>query len=146
MENAFALVLVITLASLFGLWHKLNQGSIKSAKNHPNFSSDFSKYGQLGSSGTLVQFSTQFCSICPASKEVLKQISNQYKNLEFIEIDAEANLELTKKLAILTTPTVLILDERGEEVARFSGKPNKIKILKFINEYLFSNELEKRLV
>ncbi len=146
MENAFALLLVVILASLFGLWHKLNQGSIKSAKNHPNFSSYFSKHGQLGNAGTLVQFSTQFCSICPASKEVLKQISNQYTNLEFIEIDAEANLELTKKLTILTTPTVLILDERGEEVARFSGRPNKIKILKFINEHLFFDKLEKKLV
>lgn len=146
MENAFALVLVVILASLFGLWYKLNQGSIRSARNHPNFSSDYSQFGELGKTGTLVQFSTKFCSICPGAKNVLGQISNQYSKLAYIEIDAEENIDLAKKLAILTTPTVLILDELGEEIARFSGRPNRIKIVKFLNEHLFTNNTEKGLV
>lgn len=143
MENLFVLGIVGILASMFGIWHRSNQGAIKSAKIHQNFSSDYSQFGQIGKRATLVQFSTQFCSICPASKEILTEISNSHTGVEFIEIDAEENLNLTKKLSILSTPTVLILDELGEEVARFAGRPNKIKIVKFINEDLLSSNVEK---
>ena len=143
MENFVVLAVVVILTSLFGIWHRSNQGAIKSAKIHPNFSFDYSQFGQMGKKATLVQFSTQFCSICPASKEILTQISNSHTGVEFIEIDAEENLNLTKKLSILSTPTVLILDELGEEVARFSGRPNKIKIVNFINEDLPSSNVEK---
>ena len=143
MENFVALAVVVILASLIGIWSRSNQGSIKSAKLHPNFSLDYSQFGQMGKKATLVQFSTQFCSICPASKEILTEISNNQTGVEFIEIDAEENLHLTKKLSILSTPTVLIIDELGEEVARFSGRPNKIKIVKFINEYIPTSNVEK---
>ncbi|MGA0733817.1 MAG: hypothetical protein ACO3O2_06335, partial [Candidatus Nanopelagicales bacterium] len=67
MENFVALAVVVILASLIGIWSRSNQGSIKSAKSHPNFSLDYSQFGQMGKKATLVQFSTQFCSICPAS-------------------------------------------------------------------------------
>lgn len=146
MDNTLSLALVGFLAVLFGFWFRSNQGKIKTGEIHPNFSSDYSKFGQLGAKGTLIQFSTEFCSICPASKEILSEISDKNPGMEFIEIDAEHNLDLTKKLSILTTPTVLILDELGEEIARFTGRPNKIKITKFINEFLFSAKIEKGLV
>lgn len=143
MENFVALAVVGILAGLFGIWYRSNQGALKSAKIHPNFSLDYSQFGQIGKKATLVQFSTQFCSICPASKEILKEVSNSNGDVEFIEIDAENNLNLAKKLSILSTPTVLILDELGEEVARFSGRPNKVKITKFINDELLSSNVEK---
>jgi len=146
MENALVIGLVGLVALVFGFWHKLQQGLIKSAKNHPNFSSDYAQFGQLGKSGTLVQFSTKYCSICPGTKEMLSEISKDYPGVNFIEIDAEANLDLTKRLSILTTPTVLFIDELGEELARFSGRPNKLKIIQYINEHFMAQNTAERLV
>lgn len=145
MNNIYLLAAILLIAVLLGLGIKVNQGLIKRAKKHPNFSLDFNKFGSLGSLGTLIQFSTEYCAICPASKRILNEISSTNPAINFIEIDAEENFELAKKLSVLATPTVLILDDAGDEIARFSGKPKKDKLTHFINEKLPVNTSERKI-
>ncbi len=49
--------------------------------------------------------------------------------VEHLEVDAEQNLELVRRLGILRTPTTLVLDRAGHEVARAAGAPRKEQVL-----------------
>jgi hypothetical protein len=46
-----------------------------------------------------------------------------------VEIDAESHLDLVRRLDIMRTPTVLILDRGGRVVQRASGAPRKVDVL-----------------
>jgi thiol-disulfide isomerase/thioredoxin len=144
MENIYLLALVTLVAVGVGFALKANGGQIKKPKTHENFSSKFNKFGSQGSLGTLIQFSTEYCSICPSSKKVLTEIASQSPGVEFIEIDAEKNFDFAKKLSVLATPTVLIINKFGDEIARFSGKPKKDKLRGFIKETLTASSLERK--
>jgi thiol-disulfide isomerase/thioredoxin len=133
MNNIWLLGVVLLIASAAGFWLKTVQGRIRKAKFHQNYADEFSDFGSLGQRATLIQFSTQFCSTCPATKKILNQIASDDLTIEFIEIDAEQNIELAKKLSILSTPTILITDHSGEELARITGKPSKKVIEGYLN-------------
>ena len=52
-----------------------------------------------------------------------------------IEIDAEHHLDLVRRLDVLRTPTTLVLDDAGNEIARASGAPRKEQVLSAIPAY-----------
>ncbi len=132
MENTWLLFAILLASLLVGFWLKAAQGRIKLAKSHQNFAQEFNAFGNLGKRATLIQFSTQYCAACPGSRNILTQISDKNQDINFIEIDAENNIKLARKLKILSTPTILITDTFGEELARITGIPNK----KDIENYL----------
>ena len=144
MNSIWLLGVVLLIASAAGVWLKTVQGQIKRAKSHQNYADDFSAFGILGQRATLIQFSTQFCSTCPGSKKILNQIASDDLTIGFIEIDAEQNIELAKKLSILSTPTILITDHAGEELARITGKPSK-KVIESYLDSISSSHFEKKI-
>lgn len=143
MENVIVLMAVTTIAVALGFWLKSQQGSINQSRFDKNRILGLTSFEDLGRNGTLVQFSTKFCAICPSTKKLLQDIARNFAGINFIEIDAENNLDLTKKLSIFSTPTVLILDSAGKEIGRFSGKPNREKITDFIWKNLELPQNEK---
>ena len=46
-----------------------------------------------------------------------------------VEIDAEHHLELVRRVGVLRTPTTLVLDAQGREVARAGGTPKRDEVL-----------------
>ncbi|MCU1595273.1 MAG: thioredoxin [Frankiales bacterium] len=82
-----------------------------------------------GSRATLLQFSSAFCAPCRATKRVLSDIAAGLPGVEHVEVDAESQLELVRRLGILKTPTTLVLDASGREVVRASGQPRKEQVL-----------------
>ncbi|GAA3516766.1 hypothetical protein GCM10022234_10050 [Aeromicrobium panaciterrae] len=85
--------------------------------------------GRLGERATLVQFSSAFCAPCRATRVLLADIADKTPGVVTVDIDAEENLELTRKLNILRTPTVLVLDARGRITKRASGLPRRDQVL-----------------
>lgn len=79
--------------------------------------------GALGERATLVQFSTSFCAPCRATRQLLARVSGQVDGVRHVEVDAEARLELVRRLDVRRTPTVLVLDRTGRVVRRASGQP-----------------------
>jgi thiol-disulfide isomerase/thioredoxin len=77
----------------------------------------------LGERATLVQFSSAFCAPCRATRIVLADVARRIPGVSHIEVDAENRLDLTRRLGILRTPTVLVLDAAGREIRRASGAP-----------------------
>jgi thiol-disulfide isomerase/thioredoxin len=83
----------------------------------------------LGERATLVQFSTEFCTYCGPTRELLAQLASERPGLAFVEIDAADRMDLTRRLRILSTPTVLVLGADGAIESRSSGQPRKSELL-----------------
>ncbi|CAN5218528.1 hypothetical protein BH09ACT10_BH09ACT10_22520 [soil metagenome] len=83
----------------------------------------------LGDKATLVQFSSSFCSPCRATRAVLTDLVAQTEGIGYVDIDAESHLDLVRRLNILRTPTVLVLDSSGGIVERASGLPRKVDVI-----------------
>jgi thiol-disulfide isomerase/thioredoxin len=79
----------------------------------------------LGERATLVQFSSAFCAPCRATRRILADVAGLVEGVAHVEIDAEARLDLVRRLGVLKTPTVLVTDSAGRIVKRASGQPRK---------------------
>ncbi len=88
----------------------------------------------LGERVTLVQFSSAFCTPCRATKALLGQIAQESSDISYVEIDAESHLELVRRLHIHSTPTTLILDRTGVEIARAVGAPKRSDVLASLSQ------------
>ena len=75
----------------------------------------------LGARATLVQFSTKVCAYCGPTRELLTGVSRDRDGVAFIEVDAAERMDLTRRLHVLSTPTVLVLDAVGGITSRASG-------------------------
>jgi thiol-disulfide isomerase/thioredoxin len=84
---------------------------------------------ELGERATLVQFSTAFCQPCRATRRILADVSAIVPGVHHVEVDAESRLDLVRRLDIMRTPTVLVLDPSGNIVKRASGQPRKAEVL-----------------
>jgi thiol-disulfide isomerase/thioredoxin len=84
----------------------------------------------LGDRATLLQFSSAFCAPCRATRRTLGEVAEIVPGVAHLEVDAELHLELARRLGILRTPTTLVLDAGGLEVARAEGAPRKEQVLR----------------
>lgn len=84
--------------------------------------------GEPAARATLLQFSSAFCAPCRATRRVLDEVVASAPGVDHLEVDAEHHLELVRTLGILRTPTTLILDASGREVARAQGAPGKQQV------------------
>ncbi|GAB2512411.1 thiol-disulfide isomerase/thioredoxin [Nocardiopsis aegyptia] len=85
--------------------------------------------GDLGERATLVQFSTAFCQPCRATRRILDEVAGMVAGVAHVEVDAEASLDLVRRLGIMRTPTVLVLDASGRITTRASGQPRKADVI-----------------
>ncbi|MFG1941537.1 TlpA family protein disulfide reductase [Nonomuraea sp. NPDC048826] len=84
---------------------------------------------ELGERATLVQFSTAFCQPCRATRRILADVSAMVPGVAHVEIDAESRLDLVRRLDVMRTPTVFVLDARGAIVRKAAGQPRKADVL-----------------
>lgn len=83
----------------------------------------------LGERATLLQFSSAFCAPCRTTRVVLADVAAREDGVDHVEIDAEKHLELVRALDVRRTPTTLVLDALGHEVARAAGAPQRNQVL-----------------
>jgi thiol-disulfide isomerase/thioredoxin len=83
----------------------------------------------LGERATLVQFSSAFCAPCRATRVVLDEVAGMVEGVTHVEVDAEAHLDLVRRLDVRRTPTVLVLDARGVVRVRAAGAPRKADVI-----------------
>lgn len=82
-----------------------------------------------GERATLVQFTSAFCAPCRATRRILNEVAGMVDGVEYAEIDAEAHLDLVRRLDVVRTPTTLVLDPAGRIVVRASGQPRKADVV-----------------
>jgi len=96
----------------------------------------------LGERATLVQFSTDFCTYCGPTRELLADIAQSRDGVALIEIDAASRLDLTRRLNVLSTPTVLVLTPDGSIAQRASGQPRRADVVAAVSTVLNTASLE----
>ncbi|MSW72600.1 MAG: hypothetical protein F2833_01295 [Actinobacteria bacterium] len=128
MKSLLPLAIVLGLATVYGLWYQRSRGRIK-AKPGRGLITESMIGAPLGSRATLVQFSSAFCTPCRATRTLLANIVAEMHDVEHVEVDAESELELVRQLNILSTPTTLILDSSGNEIARAAGAPKREQVI-----------------
>ena len=130
MKSLLLLVFVLISASGIGIYYQRRAGVIKRKKrlrlSPTELGSDY------GDRATIVQFSTTFCSSCRAAKALIKDVVKDQSDIKYLEIDAESNLELVRRVDIKSTPTTLFLDRAGFEIARATGAPKRDQLIKVV--------------
>lgn len=139
-----SLSIFIVLCAVLAVGYLLQKNCGVFRKLNPKDSqSEFNKLlevEELGTVGTLVQFSTAFCSSCRSNKLMLNELVKKYPGMKFKELDAESNLAAINKLNVTATPTVFLLNKTGKSVGKFSG-PIKKDQAKLAVESLIQNTL-----
>jgi thiol-disulfide isomerase/thioredoxin len=124
------LLIVLVLASAYGIWWKNSRGAIRSNKAIPGHRLTAETLGEpLGARATMVQFSSAFCAPCRATHSLLSQMVVPMHDVKHIHIDAESHLELVRQLDIRSTPTTLFINRDGIEVGRAAGTPKREQVL-----------------
>lgn len=77
--------------------------------------------GPLTGHATFLLVSSATCSTCPQVRRVLTAVADDEPGVSFRELRAESHMALVRRLDVLRTPTVLLLDERGAVRSRTSG-------------------------
>jgi thioredoxin-related protein len=130
MESLLPLLLLISLTSVIGLTLRAKKGVIKKGSRLKISEGEFT--GKYGSRLTILQFSTTFCSECRTAKAIVKDVVKDSKDITYVEVDAESNLELVRRVDIRSTPTTIFLDSKGFEIARAKGAPKRDQLIKAI--------------
>ena len=134
MKTYIPLVIVLAIASAYGLWYQRSRGAIRTVKAVPGHRLGADVLGEaLGSRATMVQFSSAFCAPCRATHTLLSQMVTVMADVKHIHIDAESHLELVRQLDIRSTPTTLFLNSEGVEVGRAAGTPKREQVLAALN-------------
>jgi thiol-disulfide isomerase/thioredoxin len=141
---------VLALATAFGLYRRATDGSLRAveipADSHdalpvPGAGAGKGRAhegdrigpddigGPLGRRATLVQFSSAFCAPCRATRIVLDEVAGMVDGVAHVEVDAEAHLDLVRRLDVRRTPTVLVLDADGVVRVRAAGAPRKADVI-----------------
>jgi thiol-disulfide isomerase/thioredoxin len=121
---AFLLGLV-AVSTLVGFGWRSRQGAARAVAARPSV--DPALFGEpdaparFGAHATLVQFSTEFCSGCPATRRVLSEISTAVPGVSYLDVDVTDRADLVRQFSILQTPTTLILDRDGVVRSRIGG-------------------------
>lgn len=155
MRGLVWVVLILAAATAYGLWRQRTDGRMRQQSGsslsvaageahlaghaedddqHPRLTAD-EIGGELGQAATLVEFSSAFCQPCRATKQVLQQVADMVPGVTFVEIDAEAHLDLVRRLDVRRTPTTLVLDAAGVLRTRAAGTPRKADVIAAIGEF-----------
>ena len=128
-KSFLPILIVLGAATAYGLWYQKSRGKIQAKAISGKALTAAVIGGELGSRATLVQFSSAFCTPCRATRTLLESVVTDIDDVRHVEIDAETNLELVRKLDIRSTPTTLILNSFGVEVGRAIGAPKRDQVL-----------------
>ncbi|MFE0628200.1 TlpA family protein disulfide reductase [Streptomyces sp. NPDC058864] len=130
MTGLVVCVAVLVAAGIFGILHKRRDGRVRVRDKDAEHQLTAGEIGaELGERATLLQFSTAFCAPCRATRRTLDEVAGMVDGVRHVEVDAEAHLDLVRRLGIVRTPTVLVLDARGNVVRRASGQPRKADVI-----------------
>jgi thiol-disulfide isomerase/thioredoxin len=127
-KSFLPILFVLGAATGYGLWYQKSRGKIQDKATSSKALTASVIGGELGSRATLVQFSSAFCTPCRATRTLLENVVADLSDVRHVEIDAETNLELVRKLDIRSTPTTIILNSSGVEVGRAVGAPKRDQV------------------
>ena len=130
MKSMALLGLILLISTAIGFYYRSKNGVIRKKRRLHISEAEFA--GTFGSRVTILQFSTTFCSQCRAAKSLISDVVKDEKDISYLEIEAESNLALVRKVDVRSTPTTIFLDKAGFEIARATGAPKRDQLQKVI--------------
>jgi len=77
----------------------------------------------------LLFFSSAFCDPCIQTRGVLKMVADLVPAAKIAELDVARDENRAREAGIRSTPTVVVVDDNGEEVFRAEGVPTVNQVL-----------------
>jgi hypothetical protein len=134
-QRILALAGLVLLAAFVGLLVISKSGQARRIKNGEQVDLSVisaTKNGNavtiFGENATLLQFSSNFCSSCKQTSNLLESIEKAQKGLLHIDQDITDRLDLARTYNILKTPTTLVLNSKGIVISRIVGAPKQATI------------------
>ncbi len=112
-------VLVLAAATAFGLRRRHRDGKLTEPRPAQLTAAQLGQ--PLGARATLLQFSTEFCAPCRATRQILGEVASGQPGIRHVEVDAAERLDLVRLLDVRRTPTVFVLGPDGRVTRRGSG-------------------------
>jgi len=88
----------------------------------------------LGQRATLLQFSSEFCAPCRATRKILEDVASEDDGVRHVEVDAAERVDLVRLLDVRRTPTVFVLGPDGRVARRGSGLMRREDVLAALGE------------
>ena len=135
MDNLLAVLALVGAATLVGLAYRFLHGRGHRVKSKKKI--DLARLGPkrndqvttaLGAKATLLQFSTSYCGQCPGVRRQLVALDESLQGVHHLEVDITDRLDVAAHFGINQTPTVFLLNDKGELVYRVGGIPNVTKL------------------
>ena len=87
----------------------------------------------------IIKFSSEMCSECKKLDAVLKEVYPKYsEKIALVKIQVSDNDDYTKKLIkkynVTLTPTLVVLNSKGEKLSKLEGFVEKEKLEKIMND------------
>lgn len=142
--STFTAVLVVVglvaVSTVVGLIWKSRTGRVSQTRGADIVTpTDVGAEAPFGEKATLLQFSTEFCAYCPATRRVLGGLADRNDGVEHVDIDLTHSPELAQRFNVLQTPTTLLLDGSGAVRARIGGAPKRAELEASLASILNSN-------
>lgn len=135
MTGFWILCAVAACLAIFGVWKHKHDGRMRQHSHPatPRLTED--QIGTpLGSSATLVQFTSAFCGPCRATRRILDEVAGMVPGVVHVDLDVDRFSDLVREFDVTRTPTVLVLDADGAVVRRASGQPRKADVIAALGE------------
>jgi thioredoxin len=81
----------------------------------------------------IIKFSAEWCGPCKRISPVFKKLSEEYKNIDFYDVDTDENVHLAERFNITAMPTFVFLKDE-KEVLRLQGADEN-KLRKSVKEF-----------
>ena len=132
-DNLLALIAILALATGYGFYFRARTGRLKATTKKGSTAASsvvtaVEMGAEFGSVATLLQFSSAFCAPCRTTKVLLGEVAKEHPGVAHVALHAESQLDLVRRLKIISTPTTLILDSNGAEVGRAVGAPRREQV------------------
>ena len=113
---------LVAAATAIGLLLRARKGRVRELAGAERLEPAALGIEHLGTAGTIVQFSTDFCSRCPGVRRLLSQQVDAAPGVEFVHVDLTHDPELAARFGVLQTPTILFVDADGHPNTQLSGQ------------------------
>ncbi len=82
----------------------------------------------------ILKFSAEWCAPCKVFHKTFEEVSKmeEFKDIEFEELDVEDDVLKTEKYGIMSVPTTIILGENDEVVFKVIGNVPKTDLINSI--------------
>ena len=92
----------------------------------------------------LVKFGAAWCAPCVSIQPTLEKIADEWEgDVEVYDFDVEADPVTADKWRVRTVPTLVLIDEKGEELGRLIGLSTHKQIESLLSEQFDDSFLSK---